>query len=66
MIVIGKLYVALENHVHVMYIPIHPTFHIAKLGNAGLYLFFLGTWTIRTLANSDLIRTLAMDNSDPG
>ena len=25
-----------------------------------------GTWTIRTLANSDLIRTSAVDNSDLG
>ena len=28
-------------HIHVMYTPLEPHFYIAKLGYAGVYLFFL-------------------------
>ena len=42
-----------------------PSFTIQKWGMRGVR-GQLGPWLIRTLANSDLIRTSAVDNSDLG
>ena len=36
-----SVYFASGTHVRVMYTPLNSTFYIAKLGYAGVYLFFL-------------------------